>query len=665
MGAYCDGNVLLFLRNKIGGVAMRFLSIFCYALASGIMLSNSGSVCATATQPLRAVPFTDVSINDDFWKPRQETNRKVSIPHSLEMLKKAGNIHDLEIAAAGKPDGYIGPIFIDSDLYKAIEAAGYSLAAHPDPELEKRVDEIIGKIAAAQMPDGYLNTWFQVNAPERRWSNLRDEHELYCAGHLFEGAVAYHAATGKRELLDVAVRFADHIEKIFGAGPGKRQGYCGHPEIELALMKLHRATGEKRYLELARFFMDTRGSKFFAQEHKQDESKYDGKYWQDNVPLRDHKQVVGHAVRAVYLMSGATDLAAVTRDAALTNMLERVWNNTTGCNMYVTGGIGSSAANEGFTFDYDLPNLSAYQETCASIAMVMWNHRLNLLHRDAKFIDALERALYNGFLAGVSLDGKSFFYVNPLESKGTHHRQEWYGCACCPPNVTRTLAQLGGYAYATADDSLFVNLYIAGQAKANVADTSVTVDVQTRYPWEEDVTLQLTPEAPANFALKLRVPEWCDEPALTVAGERAQIKKDRGYITIDREWKSGDTVELQLPMPVQRVSAHPNVAQNRGRLAIQRGPIVYCLEQIDNGFPVTQASIAPDAKFVAEKDDTLVTGGLRLKTRAQVAESQAYWDENLYAPPPKAREVDAVAIPYALWDNRAAGEMAVWIPTSL
>lgn len=627
----------------------------------GCVVAGMSATQAFATTTLQAVAFTRVKIEDRFWAPRIETNRTVSIPHSFKMLEKVGNIHDLELAAKGAREGYRGPVFIDSDLYKAVEAAAYSLATVRDPKIEEPLDAIIAKIAAAQQPDGYLNTWFTVNAPDKRFTNLRDQHELYCAGHLFEAAVAHYQATGKRTLLDVAVRFAEYLYSVFGSDISKRMGYCGHPEIELALIKLARVTGEQRYFELARFFLDSRGSKFFAQEHKIDLAKYDGVYLQDNVPLREHKKIVGHAVRAAYLMSGATDLAAATGDAGLLKMLDRVWRNTTECNMYITGGIGSSAHNEGFTVDYDLPNLTAYQETCASVALAIWAHRMNLLHGDAKYGDVMERALYNGFLASVSLDGTRFFYVNPLASKGDHHRKEWYDCACCPPNVTRTLAQLGGYAYAVDPKALWVNLYAQGSAQTEIAGTSVTLDVKTDYPWNGDVEISPSVASPAKFELRLRVPEWCEGAKVSVNGAAESPRREKGYFVLDRTWAKGDRVQLELPMPVRRVAAHPEVREDAGRLAVQRGPLVYCIEDADNKRPVSRIAVAADERFESVAADGLPAGTVVLKTRGTV-QPDAAWKGRLYATAAAGEQVEVTAIPYCLWDNRKAGVMAVWLP---
>ncbi len=614
---------------------------------------------------LRAVPFTDVKITDAFWLPRQETNRVASLPVNLENLEKSGNLEDLRLAAQRATNGFRGPVFMDSDLYKALEAASYSLAIHPDPALEKQLDEIIATLAAAQQSDGYLNSYFTVKEPMKRWTNLRDWHELYCAGHLFEGAVAHYQATGKRTYLDVATKLADHIDAVFGPAP-KRLGYPGHPEIELALIKLWQATGERRYFELARFFVEQRGQHYFATEHNTPLAEYDGAYWQDDVPICDHNNIKGHAVRAAYLMSGATDVARETGDPAMLAMLNRVWRNATEKNLYLTGGIGPSAHNEGFTADYDLPNLTAYQETCATVALAQWSHRLALLYGDAKYADVVERALYNGVLSGVAQDGTKFFYVNPLESAGQHHRQGWFGCACCPPNVARTLASLGGYAYATSADALYVNLFIQGSATAKVAGETVKLHVTTDYPWDGAVVLKPELAKPTRFKLRLRIPGWCERESVTVKvnGKRppSQAVKS-GYLELDREWRKGDVVELDLPMPVQRIAANPNVEADRGLLAFQRGPIVYCLEQCDQVAPLDTLVLSVDAELKAEKDANLFGGLMVLKGFGQVAPEQD-WQRKLYQPVAGTKRVPVKAIPYYAWDNRAPGAMKVWLPTT-
>ena len=586
-----------------------------------------------------------------------------SIPFSLQKLEEAGNLEDMRLAARGATNGFRGPVFMDSDLYKALEGASYSLATHPDAALEKQLDDLIALMAAAQQPDGYLNTHFTVKDPTKRWTNLRDWHELYCAGHMFEAAVAHYQATGKTNFLNIATRFADYIDSVFGPPP-KRLGYPGHPEIELALIKLWRATGNQRYFELSRFFVENRGRKFFGTEHNTPLDKYDGSYWQDDCPIYDHQNIKGHAVRAAYLMSGVTEVASQTGDERLLRMLDRVWRNTTERNQYITGGIGPSAHNEGFTVDYDLPNQSAYQETCATIALAQWAHRLALLYGDASYADALERALYNGVLSGVSQDGTRFFYVNPLENAGNHRRSPWFGCACCPPNVTRTLAALGGYAYAVGTDSLYVNLYIQGATQAKVGDTTVALKVTTDYPWDGKVGLELTPAARAKFALRLRVPGWCRNARVAVNGRAVKTPViERGYLVLDREWKRGDRVQLELPMPVQRVAANPKVKADHGLLALQRGPIVYCLEQCDNSEPVAALWLPQDSELKAAREPGLLGGVVAITGEARVMPQQA-WGRKLYQAAAPASRVALKAIPYYAWANREPGAMKVWLPVA-
>jgi DUF1680 family protein len=639
---------------------LKFLLTFCLCCL-GFECCAASSV-GTPLLKLQAVPYVDVKIQDSFWLRRQETNRLASIPVNLDNLETAGNLEDFRLAARQATNGFKGPVFMDSDVYKAIEAASYSLATHPDPALERRLDGIISLIAAAQQPDGYLDTYFLVKEPGKRWANLRDCHELYCAGHMIEAAVAHFQATGKRNFLDVAIKVADHVDSVFGSPP-KRLGYPGHPEIELALVKLWRTTGERRYFDLARFFIENRGKHFFGREHDTAEDQYDGTYFQDDVPIFDHKAIKGHAVRAAYLMSGSTDVAAETENPALLSMLNRVWSNTTEKNTFITGGIGSSAHNEGFAKDYDLPNLKAYQETCASVALAQWNYRLALLYGDARYVDVMERALYNGVLAGVSHDGKRFFYVNPLESNGSHHRQEWFGCAYCPPNVARTIASLGGYAYATSGGAVWVNLYIQGEVKAAVAGKKLTLQIRTDYPWSGKVRLEPRLESPAKLDIRLRIPGWCGGARVDLNQENiADPKIDRGYFVLSREWEPGDEIELDLPMPVQRIAANPSVEADRGLLAIQRGPLVYCIEQCDQSEPVAVLGLAAEAELIVEGDPTLLGGIVVLKGIGEIAAEQD-WQHLLYQPAAKPRRAPITAIPYYAWDNRAPGAMKVWLPT--
>ena len=636
----------------VGGTAIAIFGVHCV-------------VAETSLLKLRAVPFTDVKITDRFWSPRQETNRLVSIPINFENLEKAGNLQNFRLAAHRATNGYQGPLFMDSDAYKALEAAAYSLAVHHDPVLERKLEEIITTLAAAQLPDGYLNSFFQVKRPGKRWTNLQDAHELYCAGHLIEAAVAHYQTTGRRTFLNVACKLADHIDTTFGPPP-KRLGYCGHPEIELALIKLWRATGEQRYFELARYFVENRGRGYFATEPKpsKDKDRFDPAYYQDDVPIFDHDRIKGHAVRAAYLMSGVTDVAAETGDERLLKMLDRVWRNTTERNMYITGGIGPSSHNEGFTVDYDLPNLTAYQETCATVALAQWNHRLALLYGDAKYADVMERALYNGLLSGVSQEGKLFFYVNPLESEGKKHRNPWFGCACCPPNVARTVAFLGGYAYASSAKALWVNLYIQGSTKATIAGTPVQLNVTTDYPWDGKVKFKLQLANPTTFELRLRAPAWCEGATLSLKGkEISQPVVERGYLVLAREWRNGDSVELDLPMPVQRITANPNVKADHGQLAIQRGPIVYCLEQCDQKEPVTSLFLPAEAELKAVEDRRLFGGVTVIQGTAGIA-PKLDWEHRLYQSLPITHRVAFTAIPYYTWDNREAGPMKVWLPVA-
>ena len=603
------------------------------------------------------VPFTDVHIKDRFWQPRQEVNRTATIEHSFKMLDDAGNYLVMRLAADGKRTGYKGLIFTDSDLYKVLEGVSYTLATHPNPQLDKKTDELIGLIKSAQMPDGYVNTWHQVNAPDRFWRNLRDEHELYCAGHMFEAAVAHHKATGKRNFLDIALKFAELINQRYGPSGGP--GYPGHPELELALFKLWKETGDRKWFTLAEKLIDTRGTHFFAMEHKTPEERYDGTYWLDDVPIRDHKEIKGHAVRAAYLLAGCADLARETGDPEMIKMLNRVWRNATERRVFLTGGIGPSASNEGFTVDYDLPTLSAYQETCASIAMALWGQRMALLFGDAKYMDSVERALYNGMLSGVALDGKTFFYVNPLASMGNHHRQPWFTCACCPPNVLRTIASIGGYAYARSNDAFVVNLYVGGTVNTKVAGEALKLNVKTDYPWDGKVTY--TFEAPSNANLRFRHPGWARGMTMLVKGKAETQHIDNRYWVVHGPWKKGDEITISLPMDAMQVEGHPGAKDIRGRAAIQRGPLIYCAEQIDNLSPVNELVIPRGAKLkpVFRKD---VLGGIvEIEAEAEQV-AAADWDRNLYQPLQPAKKATAKLIPYGFWDNRKSGPMEVWIP---
>lgn len=612
---------------------------------------------AAAPQP---VPFTAVRFTDTFWAPLQEANRTRAIPANERQCRATGRIDafrlDWKPGMPGQPH-----IFWDSDVAKWIEAASYSLATHPDPALAARLDEVIALIAAAQQPDGYLNTHFTVVRPQERWRHF-DDHELYCMGHMIEAGVAHHAATGKRSLLQVCIRIADCIDRAFGPGEGQLRGYCGHEEIELALVRLWRATGERRYLALARFMIDQRGTR----PHYVDRLAAAGApaqwplpYYQAHQPVREQTAVVGHAVRATYLYCAMADLAAADGDAALAQAGRALWRHATGSLMYVTGGIGSSHRNEGFTFDRDLPNEEAYCETCASVGMILWAHRLWHQERDGAYIDVLERALYNACIAGMSRDGERFFYVNPLASLGGHHRQEWYGCSCCPPNISRLLASLGGYVYSAAPGRLDVHLYAASDARVRLGDAAVRVRQATRYPWDGAVALRIDPATPGRFVLRLRRPGWCRSCTVQVNGRSAKPRLVGGYLEIDRAWQAGDRVTLRLAMPVERVRADPRIRQDCGRVALMRGPVVYCLEGCDNGADL-DALVLPARARPAWRFRPGLLGGVGTIAAAARRE-QPFAGAPYAARPPRARPQRIAAIPYFAWDNRKPGAMAVWI----
>ncbi len=643
-------------------------------------------VAAALGQPLTPVPFTDVKFTDGFWADRLAVVRDATLRANFHQCEITGRLDNLAIAAGKKEGVYQGYFFNDSDVYKAIEGGAYVLATMPaGPDrtaLDQRLDGLIATIAAAQQPDGYINSYFQtkdanpaIKDPDTKWSNTPDKHEMYCIGHLIEAGVAHYRATGKRALLDAAVKAEDHIDSVFGPPP-KRPDVCGHEEIELALIRLWRLGREDkaaglgdpdRYLRLAEHFIASRGVPMSGR------ALY-GEYCQDHSPLKDQAEVVGHAVRAMYLFCAATDLARLTEDRSLRDPLERLWEDLTGRKMYVTGGIGNSGHNEGFTRPYDLPNDTAYSETCATIGLAMWAHRMNLLTADARYFDVLERALYNGILSGLSLDGSKFFYENPLGSTGDHHRKDWYACACCPPNILRFLASLGGMAYAV-DDSLagptiYVNLYGAGEATVPLPKGTVKLTQETRYPWEGKVRIRVEPStAGMEFQLAVRIPGWCEGPGFDASDAtkkviRKQLPGGGTYETFRGAWKARETVELQFPMPVRRVHAHPSVPFDRGRVALQRGPMVFCLEDADNRAGARSIALPPDAEVEADFRSNLL-GGVTVLRGDALAMPPQDWDEGeLYRPAPEASRVRFTAIPYFAWDNRDPGGMQVWVPES-
>jgi DUF1680 family protein len=620
--------------------------------------------------PVKPVPFTAVHFNDTFWLPRIETNRKVTIPFAFQKCEETGRLYNFERAAAvlrgetvadKTPPGYP---FDDTDIYKVIEGASYTLSVVPDAKLEAYVDGLIRKIGAAQEPDGYLYTTRTIDpvhphpwAGTHRWEKEEVlSHELYNLGHLYEAAAAYYQATGKRQLLDIALRTADLLDRTFG--PGKQAIWPGHQIAEMGLVKLYRTGGDVRYLNLAKFLLDSR--------------RNGSSYNQADIPIVEQKDAVGHAVRATYMYSGIADVAALTGDQSYISAIDRLWDSVAGKKMYITGGIGSTADGEAFGHDYELPNMSAYNETCAAIGNDYWNERLFLLHADARYIDVMERTLYNGLISGVSLDGKSFFYPNPLESSGQHERSPWFGCACCPGNITRFLASVPGYVYAQQGDNLYVNLFVGNTADIKMDRTSVQIAQETRYPWEGTVKMTVTPKGDGEFTIHVRIPGWArnqasptglyaftdtsDAPAvLKVNGQPVPLAIEKGYVAIARQWKAGDTIDLNLPMPVRRVLANDPVMADRGRVTLQRGPIVYCAEWPDNGGHVRNLVLPRDALLKTEFRPELLKGVVRISGNGEALsldkEGKVHRKPQLIT-----------AIPYYAWAHRGPGEMLVWLP---
>lgn len=633
---------------------------------------------------LQPLPLSAVCIDDPFWSPRRRVNREVTLNYQLEQCEETGRLDNFDKAAGRLEGKFEGIFFNDSDIYKWVEATAYSLATNADPAREESLDRVIDRIAAAQQADGYLNTYFQLEEPEKKWTHLGFLHELYCAGHLFQAAVAHHQATQKRTLLDVAFKLADHIDREFG--PGKRPGIPGHEEIELALVDLYRVSGEARYLKLAKFFVDQRGQQpsvlaleiaestngegwhdYYHQRVLRD-GKYDGRYAQDHAPVRDQDEAVGHAVRATYLYSAMADLVGETGDTALRETLERLWNNVTHRRMYVTGGIGPCHDNEGFTRDYDLPNTTAYAETCAAAGNIFWNHRMLLLDGDPRFADVMERSLYNGLLSGVSLDGRQFFYVNPLRTHGDHDRQPWFGCACCPPNIARLLASLGQYIYAQSDDGLWVHLYVGGHVSTTTpGGQPFRLSQASDYPWQGDITFEVELDRPEAFALYLRIPDWCPSATLSINRDTAAggLPQPGTYHRLERTWQNGDTVVLKLAMPLIRVRAHPAASNNVGHVALQRGPIVYCLEEVDHPVSVHALQLPQASEIEATFRPDLLGGVCVLQGEAQCADPTA-WQNGLYLYRDAGmnRPVPLRAVPYFSWNNRGPGAMTVWVKTA-
>ena len=643
------------------------------------------------------VDLHKLKINDPFLGQYQQLVRDVVIPYQWDALndriEEADPSHAIENfrIAAGRQEGeFYGMVFQDSDVAKWLEAVAWSLCQKPDPGLEKTADEVIELVAAAQCEDGYLNTYFTVKAPEERWTNLAECHELYCAGHMIEAGVAFFQATGKRRLLDVVCRLADHIDSVFGPGDNQLHGYPGHPEIELALMRLYDVTQEPRYIALVKYFVEARGTQphFYDIEYeKRGKTSYwntygpawmvmDKPYSQAHQPISEQPVAIGHAVRFVYLMTGVAHLARLSQDEGKRRDCLRLWKNMARRQLYITGGIGSQSSGEAFSSDYDLPNDTVYAESCASIGLMMFARRMLEMETDSQYADVMERALYNTVLGGMALDGKHFFYVNPLEvhpkSLKFNHiydhvkpvRQRWFGCACCPPNIARVLTSLGHYIYTPHDDVLYINLYVGNSVEIPVGNEELRLRISGNYPWQEQVKIVIDSSSPVNHTLALRLPDWCDKPQVTLNGAPVTQDVRKGYLHISHLWQEGDTLQLTLPMPVRRIYGNPLVRHQAGQVAVQRGPLVYCLEQADNGEQLHNLQLPRDARFSAVEGKGIFARKILLqapgyKQTAKDAENQALWH---YDRAPSSRQPQVLTfIPWFSWANRGEGEMRIWV----
>ncbi|UVP34208.1 glycoside hydrolase family 127 protein [Bacteroides faecis] len=619
--------------------------------------------------PIDPVPFTSVKVTDSFWGQRLQASREVTIPLAFSKCEETGRYESF-IKAAHPSDTYKveGFSFDDTDVYKTIEGASYSLQTYPDKKLQKYIDSILVIVAGAQEPDGYLYTARTMNpkhphnwAGKERWVAVENlSHEFYNLGHMVEGAVAHYQATGKRNFLDIAIKYADCVCREIGNGPEQKKYVPGHQIAEMALVKLYMVTGDKKYLDQAKFFPDTRGYT----------SRKDA-YSQAHKPVVEQDEAVGHAVRAVYMYSGMADVAAITGDSSYIKAIDKIWDNIVSKKIYITGGIGARHAGEAFGNNYELPNLSAYCETCAAIGNVYMNYRLFLLHGDAKYFDVLERTLYNGLISGVSLDGGSFFYPNPLSSSGKYSRKPWFGCACCPSNVSRFIPSLPGYVYAVKDDQVYVNLFLSNKAELKVDKKKIILEQETDYPWKGDIRLKIA-QGNQNFTMKLRIPGWVRGNVLpgdlyayadnqkpvyrvSVNGQTVESDVNNGYLSIARKWKKGDVVEVHFDMLPRIVKANPKVEADRGRVAVERGPIVYCAEWPDNRFNIHSVLLNQHPQFKVTEKPELLYGINQLTTDAQALSYDM-------AGKLVAKDVELTLIPYYAWAHRGEGDMEVWLP---
>jgi len=640
-------------------------------ICSGIllMLLQRSFGQASITEP---VNFSKVNITDQFWAPKIKKVSEVTIPVCIDQTAiKTPRLRNFEKVARKLGEKHEGIYYDDSDVFKALEAIAYSLKNHPDKNIEKTADEWIDKIAAAQLPDGYLNTYYTLSGLDKRWTDM-EKHEDYNAGHLIEAAVAYYNSTGKRKLLDVAIRVADNLDSTFRLQ--NRHWVSGHQEIELALVKLYHATSNKKYLDMADWYLQQRGHGYgkgvIWDEWKTPE------YCQDKVPIKDQKEITGHAVRAMYLYTGVADVGAAKNDTGYMKAMKTVWEDVVFRNMYVTGGIGSSGKNEGFSIDYDLPNENAYCETCASVGMVLWNQRMNLLTGDSKYIDVLEKSLYNGALDGLSFSGDRFFYGNPLSSNGDHKRSEWFGTACCPSNIARLIESLGDYIYAKSDNDLWVNLFVGSNASIDLKNNTVQLEQRTNYPWDGDVQLIISPQKKTEFSLHVRIPGWAqNQPSpgatyrfldnsakkwtLTLNGQTIPYTVIDGYAVINKEWKKGDIISLALPIETKKVIAIDSVSEDRNKISLQRGPLMYCFEHTDNDGMVANIYIPDNIQFSNNFENNLLGGIMKLEGDAPTIKIS---EDGLTVTTENKR---IAAIPYFAWANRGVGQMQVWMPRKI
>ena len=624
------------------------------------------------------VNFADMRLEGSFWKERLDTVLRETIPSQHAKLEENSILESLDALQPPPPlryprnqHNFTVQVFWDSDIGKWIETASYALSHRRDEKIEAQIEAIVDKFEKAQLPDGYLNMWYIGREPDKRWTNLRDNHELYNAGHMLEGAIAYFLATGRRRWLGIMERYVAHISAMFGSGPGQKRGYCGHQEIELALMKLYHLTKERKHLDLALYFINERGAQphYFDLEaisRGDDPASYwfkNHEYSQSHIPVRAQTKVVGHAVRAMYMYTAMADLAAELGDQGLKQACEALWKDVMATKMYVTAGLGPSAQNEGFTHDFDLPNETAYAETCASVALIFWAQRMLHLDLDGQYADVLERALYNGALSGLSRDGRHYFYANPLESNGAPERWEWHTCPCCTMNVARLIGSVGGYFCSSAEDEIALHLYGGFSTSVALKSGKVALCETSNYPWSGDISVAVDPESEAEFTLNLHIPGWCNGASASVNGDADKTVPVKGYLPIRRVWKKGDVVRLDLPMNAERVYAHPSVSMDVARVALSRGPVIYCVEEADNpGRPVQRLKLPRHSPLKAETRKDLFDGAVTLSANA-MAVRDSDWEGTLYRSlAPLEEHASLTAIPYFLWSNRDRGSMLVWIP---